>query len=307
MIRLPARSLSPRAREWLRRHPRGEVLSVHRRACNLRAPDGEVLSLVQDRGEAGPFSVVLSGTRGNFDRWVHTGDPVTVDGPILAVGSLQVDARRARVWDPRPDWARLRATRSTWARLLPGLMELTRREAPAGGLVGCTDARPDRSLRRRVTGVLRGRTLALQAALAGPSGDPVERSAADLAGLGPGLTPAGDDYLVGAMLALWASLAPAEADRWSARIAAAATPRTTTLSAAWLRASARGEADAAWHALVEALASADAPAVAAAGRKVLQRGHTSGGDALAGFLETLDRGSLPTAPARAVTQALRAP
>jgi hypothetical protein len=113
-------------------------------------------------------------------------------------------------------------------------------------------------------------------------------AAARLAGLGHGLTPAGDDFLMGAMLRAW--LAHPEPGPLCRRLAAVAAPRTTTLSAALLQAAARGECSAAWHALLAALAAGDAAdagaALTTATRRVLAHGGTSGGDTLAGFLLT---------------------
>jgi hypothetical protein len=63
-----------------------------------------------------------------------------------------------------------------------------------------------------------------------------------LLGLGPGVTPAGDDVLAGALVALRAAADPA-ADRLAAAVAAAEPlTRTSTVSAALLGHAARGEA-----------------------------------------------------------------
>ena len=56
------------------------------------------------------------------------------------------------------------------------------------------------------------------------------------------------------------------------------------LSAAWLAAGARGEASSGWHYLVNAIASRSVKEVEAAAYQILPTGHTSGADALAGFL-----------------------
>jgi len=109
-----------------------------------------------------------------------------------------------------------------------------------------------------------------------------------LAGLGGGLTPAGDDFLAGAMV--WAWLAHPAPQSFCHAVVEAAAPRTTVLAAALLRAAARGECSAPWHALLAALSgglsSEGAEArIAAAVQQVLACGATSGADALAGFLE----------------------
>jgi hypothetical protein len=111
----------------------------------------------------------------------------------------------------------------------------------------------------------------------------VSRAASLLAGLGSGLTPAGDDYLVGVMAALWLagfkSLLP--------HIAEVAIPQTTTLSAAFLRAAAQGEFVEPWHELAQSLDTGEAELLSRAAVRVAQFGASSGRDALAGFSTTL--------------------
>jgi hypothetical protein len=106
-------------------------------------------------------------------------------------------------------------------------------------------------------------------------------AAAALAGLGEGSTPAGDDYAMGALHALWATDLPAR--RWAAALAAAAAPRTTIGSAAWLRAAADGAVGERWRELLGALACGETRAVRAATRRVRALGHTSGAFSLRGF------------------------
>jgi len=110
-----------------------------------------------------------------------------------------------------------------------------------------------------------------------------------LAGLGSGLTPAGDDFLTGAML--WAWLAHPVPAPFCRALVEAAIPRTTLLSAAFLRAAARGECSASWHGLLEALSErAEARgaswqlALHQAVQEIMAYGATSGADTLAGFL-----------------------
>ena len=103
-----------------------------------------------------------------------------------------------------------------------------------------------------------------------------------LAGLGGGLTPSGDDFLAGAMLAAWLSHSVPE--RVCQLLLHTAAPRTTVLSAALLRAAAAGACSAPWHRLLAALANGGEEQLPSAVEEVLAHGHTSGADALAGFL-----------------------
>ena len=106
--------------------------------------------------------------------------------------------------------------------------------------------------------------------------------AARLAGLGGGLTPSGDDFVTGVML--WGWLAHPEPSSFCQTLAQIAAPRTTTLSAAFLRAAARGECSAPWHALLAALNTGQDSEIMTAVQEILAHGATSGADSLAGFL-----------------------
>jgi hypothetical protein len=110
------------------------------------------------------------------------------------------------------------------------------------------------------------------------------RAAADLAGLGSGLTPAGDDFLMGVMLALWSGADPARTRPACQALLSAAGPRTHRISRAWLRAAADGEAAEPWHALAQAMLGSRAAAVRRAADRILRQGHTSGADALTGYI-----------------------
>jgi hypothetical protein len=103
-----------------------------------------------------------------------------------------------------------------------------------------------------------------------------------LAGLGCGLTPAGDDFLTGTML--WAWLAHPDPTSFCHTLLRVAAPRTTALSAAFLRAAAHGGCSQSWHALLAALSAGTKAEITVAVQQVLTHGATSGADTLAGFL-----------------------
>lgn len=106
------------------------------------------------------------------------------------------------------------------------------------------------------------------------------KSPDELIGLGPGLTPSGDDFVGGAMIALRASGKTGLANRVAAWALPLARDRTNRISRAHLECAAQGEGHEALHDL---LCSFD--------RKHLERlariGHSSGMDAAAGALLAL--------------------
>jgi hypothetical protein len=102
-----------------------------------------------------------------------------------------------------------------------------------------------------------------------------------LTGLGIGLTPSGDDFLVGLMH--WAWLGYPEPGRFCKIITETST-QTTSLSSALLGAAARGECSEAWHDLLIALNGEKESGIETAVRAILAHGATSGADALTGFV-----------------------
>lgn len=111
----------------------------------------------------------------------------------------------------------------------------------------------------------------------------LSEGASELAGLGQGLTPSGDDFLCGIMAAL-RSLSDT-ARTVSDALLDGAKGRTTTLSFAFLEAAAQGHVTVPWKALLIALPDEPSPdALADLVAAVTQPGHSSGADMLAGFL-----------------------
>ncbi|MBG9390048.1 oxamate carbamoyltransferase subunit AllH family protein [Caenimonas aquaedulcis] len=107
-------------------------------------------------------------------------------------------------------------------------------------------------------------------------------AAVGLLGWGPGLTPSGDDYLAGALVALRAMGCDATAERlWDALRDAAAT-RTHAISRAHLVAAAGGEAHETLHDCLEQLLGGDEPRWDEPLARLSRAGHCSGWDALAG-------------------------
>ena len=148
---------------------------------------------------------------------------------------------------------------------------------------------------------LLGAPLQFPLATAGPRADALARACAaddparaveaacELIGLGPGLTPAGDDLTGGAFFAraLLARAGAVDATKWAdaARaVRTAATRLTHPIGVALLGDLLAGEAWAPLHELAAALARADDTAALHVATRVTNLGHSSGWDLLAGFV-----------------------
>ncbi len=251
------------------------MLHVFDRACNLIDSDGQVISLVSVELGPGPFSIVVH-LAGSFRHYIQEDAPVSVANSALNLGTLTVETNQASLWQPEPAWARLQRQ--------PELLQLY---LPTFNAHSADHPRVfANAFRSQGRQRFAAAAELLFAGLASQDKDACRQGAAGLAGLGEGLTPAGDDFLVGVIYALWAT---GTAKKSIDILVQVAGPRTTTLSAAWLRAAGRGEAVEAWHDLLEAVSENDDSAVERALQGITAIGSSSGRDALAGFTAWLAR------------------
>jgi hypothetical protein len=286
-----ATSLAPAARNWLQFAVEPRVLHVFDRACNLIDSRGEVLSIVSPSIGDGPFSIVVPidvafskllavDSAIEISNWRHLHRAVLrwcsrrmYHGAVqvLGIGPISIAVAEADLWSPRPRWNDAR---------MAAVISNDRRER------GISFAVDKESFFGKLT-TFQGVADDLASAVAHNNLEACRFVSRQLAGLGIGLTPSGDDFLMGAMYALWLTQSSADASILAQVIAAEAAPLTTSLSAAWLRAAAQGEASMHWHRLIEALIDDDRAGLQAAIDRILGTGYSSGREALSGFGATL--------------------
>ncbi len=115
------------------------------------------------------------------------------------------------------------------------------------------------------------------------------RHASRLIGLGPGLTPAGDDYLLGlATIANMAGSPIAHLRPLLIRLVQDNVNRTTVISHAALLHAVRGRVRESIQELASAMARGDGPAMEVRGRQVVAIWATSGTDIAAGMLAGIE-------------------
>jgi hypothetical protein len=277
MQSINALSLSPEACEWLANSHRPSLLHVFDHVCNLINEGGEVLSIVTQQIGNGPFNLVVEADV-LFSAHLTAESPIFLHANQLQLEDLTILVTNAEIWSPRPNWEMLHARRNN---ILDQLISLppTTYESP-------TLALPAFLPLVQVPGFA-GVSNSLRSAIANAD-IPVSLAASrKLAGLGNGLTPAGDDFIMGAVLAAWIIHPPDVASFLAKEITNSAAPLTTSLSAAWLRSAGKGEAGILWHDFFGRLMGADAAQIQTSANKILAVGESSGADALAGFIGTL--------------------
>jgi hypothetical protein len=108
-----------------------------------------------------------------------------------------------------------------------------------------------------------------------------------LIGLGPGLTPSGDDYLGGLLIALSLIGRTRLRDRLWQALEPLLVRRTGDISRAHLAAAAGGLGNSALHAVLCAILAGRTDVISVAVASIAGVGHTSGWDALAGSIAGL--------------------
>jgi hypothetical protein len=288
-------SISARVNPLFRRPGfQATVESAFAEAVNLVTPHGAVLALVSQRAGNGPHNAVVSHPQALA--LLSRGDTVRGDGAAISLGKgWRLALTPAVTWNPCPDYSRLAHWPQVVARNLAWLRQHLPLEAPQASLAarplaltqGAFGSRPSLALVQSRAGAL------TDGVRQGYEQGDVGRMAAfagRLAGLGPGLTPAGDDWLAGWLVGLRAAAAmngdrlPLDLDAVGRAVVGSARPRTSRLSLAFLQAAADGAVAEPWHKLLAALADADQMPLRHAAAEVMRHGATSGSDMLAGFL-----------------------
>jgi hypothetical protein len=265
MLSSNAVSLTPAALDWLLNSREPRFLHIFEQACNLINERREVVSIVVPQIGNGPFNLVLEDEI-CFSRYVSLQSQVAIEPDQIRIRDLTIHTAGARSWNPAPDWVTLHARRDDISNQLKSI------PIPDSHLLI-----PD-SLVSSLSTAIAGKDISVAKAIT-----------SEVAGLGQGLTPAGDDFILGAVYAAWIVHPIGVAGVLARELAETAAPLTSSLSAAWLRSAGRGEAGNIWHEFLDALLVEDQAIVEASVQKILAIGETSGADALSGFLETVLR------------------
>lgn len=239
------------------------VIARFERSAYLGDARGGLACIGADGLGLGPLNALVA--RAEFER------------ARLAVGDrVALDASGATVWRPQG----FAAPAGDGLRRAIATLDAALARVPPRGLsdVRATDA----------VNVRARPALATLTAWIAAGNDDVPDEIASLIGLGPGLTPAGDDALGGAMIALRALGRGDMAERLASSVLPLARTQTSAISFAHLEAAANGEGAEALHDTLAALVTADGNAAVAALRRLDRLGHSSGWDALAGVVACVE-------------------
>ncbi len=258
----------------------GRLLTLHARATPC-APNGLVLAL---RATQRPLADLQPGMAIIIERGT-----IFIPAPALRL-SLQ----QSLPWNPRPPLVNIACTPALLQRNLARLEALLAAHASGDGLAPLANLHlasplPAAYHSSRLLHTAGAAAGSLLEGIARQQIHQVRQSASTLIGLGPGLTPSGDDLLIGLIAATTLLSEPLGRSaefyqRLSTEILAIAHTRTNKLSITWMEHASRGEVAEHLGQLFQALVRDDAHALEEAALAVLSSGATSGGDMLTGII-----------------------
>jgi hypothetical protein len=278
------------ALESVRSGRSADVIGTTSRGLFLMTEDKAIIFLTHEH-YFGPMTINIPENGFNLKN-VKKGEHCVfyADRIVFSGGGIQIQPNH--VWLPqKPDGLLL-----VGKERLKQLEEIVRQTAQAKievGLGGCLPLLLDWS-KKTITDlglpgtevILYPRMLELEQALGNRDWLAVAGCLVHFLGVGRGLTPAGDDFIEGCMLALnrWPEALGITEDisAFNEQVIASAQKKTTTLSANLIKSATYGQADERLIMTLDAIMTGGASAEACA-RAVVSIGHSSGVDALVGI------------------------
>jgi hypothetical protein len=278
-----ALGMGPVAARVLLRAGEGRVEAAFERSAYLRFGD-EWICLGEPSLEPGPLNVLIAGPAHRWRAGLRPRAGAFVRNGRIHAGGLVIDSGGAPTWRPQP------APPPSEQALGEGLQALEERlpgRLPPEGLADFLrlGARPPGRIARAAAPAIRA--LRQWLSTAGDHQPCPPEPVTTLVGLGPGLTPSGDDFLCGALAALRALERRERAQALWAAVACQPTGATSPLSLAHLRAAAEVGLAAPLDDLLNALITGHCDRVRAGLTRLTRVDHHSPWDALAGCITVL--------------------
>ena len=305
LFRVDSISAALRA-DWPRPGESGEVIASFQHSCYVRMAQGRLLCIADLTLDDGPLTL-----RVDLGRQISLSSlgivagmlsSITDDGDLILADTILLRIDGTTVWNPpavtqiaRPDDIRCRIET-----VVAGLRD----DAPNAGmaqLVANANLLADEVFSAQdnadhLTRIAASHVNGLVCGIRAGDMERVEGGVRGLVGLGPGLTPSGDDLLGGIMMGLISTvdsdnLEGVAITEYFAKSISRQAHKTNVISAALLAQACEGVASVPVHRLIAALLEPgdNADAVASA-RVVTGVGHTSGWDCLAGILVGVELG-----------------
>ncbi|MCY4382534.1 MAG: DUF2877 domain-containing protein [Nitrospinae bacterium] len=283
------------AREFLDAPDEANVIGVFRRSLYIENSSGRIACIGERGIGPGPLNALCEFSDDvDFTRIVEPGSPVEFRDAWIKLGPrMKIDISSPMDWEPEPlpiGW-----DLKIFQQNLPFLIEYIAETGPREGLAPLIEhivsgeeiSNEDAFQTISWEGISDFRNWLSHSLNQGGNLD-FPANALQLVGLGPGLTPSGDDFWCGVMIALHALGHFEIPEKIAGAVLCHAKERTNRISCAHMECAARGQGAQALHETVAAMGVADEARLRSVLRALNKIGHTSGWDSLAGVVCVLE-------------------
>ncbi len=275
------------------RFTHGSVHSVYRQVCNIELDRGELLTLLGREPANVPHGVRCTlPDPADFRAWLRPAQAVAADDLSLRIpeGRITIDFSTAWRWRCGLDRCPIDARAEPSLQALRAVRVVLREQAPPSGFAplllhdGTPGGALDQAMRRRLMQALP----ALSCADADLDCVAAAHALAQLTGLGPGLTPSGDDFIVGYLAALhgrcpFEPLLPRYLEELSGPVMQFALA-ANLISRQYLLNALAGEFSESLAQVVLGIARHDDLRLRESAAQLVRVGHSSGADSMLGLL-----------------------
>lgn len=286
MLTVTALSADGRVLDQIRSGPfTSTVHSIFDSVINLRPSDGGLVSLAARHVDNAPNTVVLDAAsmaplRARLDRRVVSSD--AHGSRLVCAGLFTIDLSDTASWTPVLPVLSWPSEADGLVRMATELGHVVAREGQPGGIRPRPVATD--TIDARVSLMLESATRQLMAALAMRDLNAATHWASRIVGLGPGLTPSGDDFITGLAAVIAAPGTRIHAlQPWMAELVRSHEANTNPISWIAMHEAVEGRARESIIDVLSAVAAGDAEALRSAARKVIRIGKTSGTDIVTGM------------------------
>lgn len=278
-------SMDDRFLSTLRQSERWQIHSVFSNTVNLSAPSLPLLTVSNQQTDSLPLSLMTQGI--DFDRLRPAiGHPVRHHAHTLYLHdqyAFHLGGTPTTHYLPAASLDE--AQQAGLAQALPALQQVLQQQARLGSFVPRAQASP---FEQALSNLLHQQAQALGLSLQAAHPPAIDAAVLGLLGLGVGLTPSGDDYLVGALAALRCVQPQAAVTQaLIASIERHAGPQTNAISAQALSCACQHYFKSSLTGLIDSLIQQHTPAAMQHLSQLLHTGSTSGTDIAYGLLDTL--------------------
>jgi hypothetical protein len=270
---------------WIRNSNKASLLNQFPDALNIVNQDNQVVSIVSEKIGNSPFNLVINGDNSLYTSEI---EKLLIQKRKFFINEYFIEVKNAVVWNPI--FPEVSITKLKAGKLINSVSNALLKSNNTS-LLNNYDVSKN-SIEENIVDRLSNSISIFMDGIQNFELEKISAGSRKIAGLGIGLTPTGDDYLLGGMAACWLLYSREKAEAVCKTIHSSVLDRTNTLSYSWLRAMANREGSEKWHQLFISIQEDFNKNIDDALFSIVNTGNSSGEDSLIGFRDVLSSESI---------------